>query len=100
MAKSWPFPIAILLPTTQATEKFVLTEHDGGDFQISDSIIDDKAGGSPMVNRDVEGPNPDLVSGGFGQKSPQLQCDSSVGHCVVGGVRIGSGSFGGGRNGG
>ncbi|KAF0316168.1 hypothetical protein GQ607_016593 [Colletotrichum asianum] len=86
--------------TTQATEKFVLTEHDGGDLQIGDSIIDDKAGGSPIVARDVEGPDPDLVSGGFGRRSPQRQCDPSVGHCVVGGVRIGSGSFGGGSNGG
>ncbi|KAH0429432.1 hypothetical protein CcaCcLH18_08446 [Colletotrichum camelliae] len=77
---------------TQATEKFVLTEHDGGDLQIGDSILDDRVGESAVVARDAEGPDPDRVSCGFGRRA----CDPSLGHCVVGGVRIGSGSFGGG----
>ncbi|UQC87137.1 uncharacterized protein CLUP02_12638 [Colletotrichum lupini] len=67
----------------QPANTFFLAEHEGDDLQLGDVEAEDEA---------------ERVSGGFGRRSPQRQCDPSLGHCVVSGVGKG-GNNGGGSNG-
>ncbi|KXH50279.1 hypothetical protein CNYM01_12200 [Colletotrichum nymphaeae SA-01] len=91
---------------TQTANTFFLAEHEGDDLQLGDVIAEDKvdASRSAVAVRDMEAleveaeDEAEQVSGGFGRRSPQRQCDPSLGRCVVSGVGKG-GNNGGGSNG-
>ncbi|KAK1725562.1 hypothetical protein CaCOL14_011245 [Colletotrichum acutatum] len=85
---------------TQPANTFFLAEHEGDDLQLGDVIAEDKvdASHSAVAARGMEALEAEQVSGGFGRRSPQRQCDPSLGHCVVSGVGKG-GNTGGGSNG-
>ncbi|KXH66978.1 hypothetical protein CSAL01_11945 [Colletotrichum salicis] len=84
---------------TAPANTFFLAEHDGDDLQLGDVIAEDKVDASHSVARDLEAleAEAEQVSGGFGRRSPQRQCDPSLGRCVVSGV--GKGGNSGGSNG-
>ncbi|KAI3554840.1 hypothetical protein CPAR01_16163 [Colletotrichum paranaense] len=90
----------------QPANTFFLAEHEGDDLQLGDVIAEDKvdASHSAVAARDLDAleveaeDEAERVSGGFGRRSPQRQCDPSLGHCVVSGVGKG-GNNGGGSNG-
>ncbi|EXF77274.1 hypothetical protein CFIO01_04079 [Colletotrichum fioriniae PJ7] len=90
---------------TQPANTFFLAEHEGDDLQLGDVIAEDKVDASTVAARDLEGleveDEAEQVSGGFGRRSPQRQCDPSLGRCVVSGVGKGGngGNAGGGSNG-
>ncbi|WQF90337.1 hypothetical protein CDEST_15351 [Colletotrichum destructivum] len=86
---------------TRPPGAFFLAEHDGEDLQLGNIVAEDKFDAADPVARKAEGyPESGLVKGGFGRRSPQRQCDPSIGHCVVSGVgRGGSGGGGGGGGG-
>ncbi|KAJ0297838.1 hypothetical protein COL5a_011116 [Colletotrichum fioriniae] len=87
---------------TQPANTFFLAEHEGDDLQLGDVIAEDKVDASAVAARDLAGleveDEAEQVSGGFGRRSPQRQCDPSLGRCVVSGVGQG-GNAGGGSNG-
>ncbi|KAJ0300089.1 hypothetical protein Brms1b_012953, partial [Colletotrichum noveboracense] len=83
---------------SQPANTFFLAEHEGDDLQIGDAIVEDKVETSADAARYLEGleteVEADQVSGGFGRRSPQRQCDPSLGHCVVSGVGKGGNNGG------
>ncbi|KAL2877486.1 hypothetical protein SGCOL_007230 [Colletotrichum sp. CLE4] len=87
---------------TAPANTFFLAEHEGDDLQLGNVIAEDKVDASHSVARDLEAleaaAEAEQVSGGFGRRSPQRQCDPSLGRCVVSGVGKG-GNSGGGSNG-
>ncbi|KAK1703247.1 uncharacterized protein BDZ83DRAFT_644963 [Colletotrichum acutatum] len=80
----------------QPAKTFFLAEHEGDDLQLGDFIAEDKVDASHSVARGLETleTEAEQVSGGFGRRSPQRQCDPSLGHCVVSGVGKGGNNGG------
>ncbi|KZL75786.1 hypothetical protein CI238_09946 [Colletotrichum incanum] len=80
---------------TQPAGTFFLAEHEGDDLQLGNAIAEDKVDAADPIARKAEGyPESGLVNGGFGRRSPQRQCNPSLGHCVVSGVGKGGNNGG------